>query len=61
MANEHKLTEEDISAGCAAALAIFKAQHQELSYPGFDGPYKVGFADGCAFICDLMQAERKKS
>ena len=51
----------EIEAAACAALAVLQMRYPALIEPtdtGLVGAYKVGFADGAKYICDVLQGEK---
>ena len=56
-----ELSVGEIEAAACAALAVLQMRYPALIEPtdtGLVGAYKVGFADGAKYICDVLQGEK---
>ena len=59
-AKELWLTESELAAACETALALFQMKNTGLieERDGTSGAYKIGFADGAKYICELLGEKR---
>ena len=55
---ERELSIAEVEAAATAAIELFKLQHPVLAASLDEGSFNIGFADGCKYICDLLQGKK---
>ena len=61
MSRVRELSIGEIEAAACAALAVLQMRYPKLieaTDEALIGAYKVGFADGAKYLCDVLQGEK---
>ena len=53
-----ELSVAEVEAAAAVAIELFKLQHPVLAASLDEASFKMGFVDGCGYLCDVLQGKK---